>query len=311
MLSIRELIPKNDGNAILTVSWMKEAMASLCKTHRSIRTLVSGLELPVSDLEDYFIYIYSGISLKLLELCNSFTSELDRLNHGNLLLKFALSKLETSSCPEEISLLHLESWRQHMASKKIQNCGAILSSLVESLKHHHHSLPKKKLSGKGRVLLRALYGVNVKTLYITSVFAAVFSGSSSNLFYLTIPKEMEEVQWAQAFMELQSMVNLEIKTAFLSDRFTVIKDLEAVESGVKKLHIAVQEGSDTNVFVEVLKKSVMELSERFDLVSKETGSLLKTVISARDALVERLWTKYEEELGVTLPMIISVKKTCL
>ncbi|KAJ0228808.1 hypothetical protein HA466_0321910 [Hirschfeldia incana] len=310
-VSIRELIPKDDGNAILTVSWMKEAMASLCETHRSIRTLVTELDLPVSDLEENFIYIYSGISLKLLDLCNSFTSELDRLNHGNLLLKFALSKLETKSCSEETSLLHLESWRQHMASKnpRIENCGKIMTSLVESLKqHHHHSLSKKKLSGKVKVLLRALYGVELKTLYITSVFAAVFSGSSKNLLYLTIPKEMEEVPWAQAFMELQNMVNPEIKNVFLSGGFTVIKDLEAVEPGVKKLHTAVQEGSVTNVLVEVLKKSVMELSERFDLVSMETCCLMKTVISARDALVGRLWTKYEEELGVTLPMIISVKR---
>ncbi|KAG5385164.1 hypothetical protein IGI04_036634 [Brassica rapa subsp. trilocularis] len=259
MLSIRELIPKDDGNAILTVSWMKEAMASLCETHKSIRTLVTDLELHVSDLEENFIYIYSDISSKLLELCNSFTSELDRLNHGNMLLKFTFSKLETSSCSEEISLLHLESWRQHMASKnpRIENCGAILSSLVESLKHHHHSLSKKKLSGKGKVLLRALYGVKVKTLYITSVFAAVFSGSSNNLLYLTIPKEMEEVPWAQGFMELQNMVNPEIKNAFLSDRFTVIKELEAVELGVKKLHTAVQEGSDTNALVESTGKASM------------------------------------------------------
>lgn len=310
MLSIRVLIPKDDGNAILTLSWMKEAMASLCETHKSIRTLVTDLEHPVSDLEENFIYIYSGITLKLLELCNSFTSELDRLNHGNLLLKFAFSKLETSSCSEEIFLSHLESWRQHMASKnpRIENCGGILSSLVESLKQHHHSLSKKKLSGKGKVILRALYGVMVKTLYITSVFAAVFSGSSDNLCYVTIPKEMEKVPWAQAFMELQNMVNPEIKNAFLSGRFTVIKDLEAVESGVKKLHKTVQEGSVTNVLIEVLKKSVMELSEGFDFVSKETGYLLKTVISARDAFVGRLWTEYEEELGVKLPMIICVKR---
>ncbi|CAH8389555.1 unnamed protein product [Eruca vesicaria subsp. sativa] len=307
---IKDLIPKDDGNAILTVSWMKEAMTSLCKTHKSIKKLVTEVELPVSDLEENFIYIYSGISLKLLELCNSFTSELDRLNYGNLLLKFAFNKLETRSCSEETFLLHLESWRKHMASKnpRIEICGAILSSLVESLQHHHHSLSKKKLSGKGRVLQRALYGVNVKTLYISSVFAAVFSGTSNSLLCLTIPKEMEDVPWAQALMDLQNMVNPEIKNAFLSDRFTVIKDLEEVESGVKKLHIAVQEGSVTNVVVEILNKSVMELSDRFDLVSKETGCLLKTVIFARDAMGERLWTKSEEDLVVTLPMIISVKR---
>ncbi|CAH2069230.1 unnamed protein product [Thlaspi arvense] len=307
-VSIRELIPK-DENDIVTVSWMSQAMESLCGTHKALRTLVTDLELPVSDLEEDLIHMYADISLKLLDLCNAFTSELDRLNHGNLLLKFAFSKLETNNCPEESSLSHLDSWYQHMASKnpRVENCGAVLSSLVESLNHHH--LPKKgkkKHSAKGEVLLRALYGTKVKTLYIFSVFAAAFSGSSKNLLYLTIPKEMEKLPWAQAFMELQYSINPEIKNTFLSDGFTVIRDLEAVESGVKKLKTAVQEGSVPNVLVEVMKSSVIEISERFDLVSKETRCLLKIVISARDALLGSLWTKYAEELGgVTLPMIKS------
>lgn len=313
-VSIRELISK-DENDIITVSWMNQAMVSLCETHKSIRTLVTDLELHVSDLEENLMYMYSDVSLKLLELCNAFTSELDRLNHGNLLLKFAFSKLETYHCLEEFPLSHLDSWNQHMVAKspRIENCSAVLSSLVESMKHHHLSkkAKKKKQSEKGKVLLRALYGVKVKTLYIFGVFAAAFSGSSKNLYYLTVPKEMEEVPWAQAFMELQNAINPEIKNAFLSDRFTVIKDLEAVESGVKKLYTAVQEGSVVPILlVEQLKKSVIQLSERFDLVSKETRCLSKIVISARDALFESLWTKYAEELRVTLPMIKSVK-TCL
>lgn len=310
-VSIRELIPK-DENDIITVSWMNQAMESLCGTHKSIRTLVTDLEHPVSDLEENLIYMYSDISLKLLELCNAFTSELDRLNHGNLLLKFAFSKLETNYVPEEFS--HLDSWNQLMASKnpRIENCGAVMSSLVESMNHHHRlsEKAKKKQSAKEKVLLRALYGVKVKTLYIFGVFAAAFSGSCKNLFYLTIPKDMEEeLPWAQAFMELQNSINPEIKNTFLSDKFTVIKDLEAVESGVKKLYTAVaQEGSVPNLLVELLKKSVIELSERIDLVSNETRRLLKIVISARDALNETLWTKFAEELGATLPMIKNVKR---
>ncbi|XP_010456239.1 PREDICTED: protein BPS1, chloroplastic-like [Camelina sativa] len=307
-VSIRQLIPK-DKNDIVSVSWMIQAMESLCETHKSIRTLVKDLELSVSDVEENLIYIYSDISLKLLELCNAFTSELDRLNHGNLLLKFAFSKLET----KELQVSYIDSWNQHMVSKnpRIENCGAVLSRLVESMDHHQLSKKaKKKHSVKAKVLLRALYGVKVKTLYIFSVFAAAFSGSSKNLFYLRVSKEMEELPWAQAFTELQNEVNPEIKNTLLSDRFTVIKDLEAVETSVKKLNTVVEEGSVPNMLLlEQLKKSVIELSERFDLVSKETGSLSKIVISARDALFESLWKKYAEELGVTLPMMIRSVKT--
>ncbi|XP_010427492.1 PREDICTED: protein BPS1, chloroplastic-like [Camelina sativa] len=310
-VSIRQLIPK-DKNDIVSVSWMIQAMESLCETHKSIRTLVKDLELSVSDLEENLIYIYSDVSLKLLELCNAFfTSELDRLNHGNLLLKFAFSKLET----KELQVSYIDSWNQHMVSKnpRIEHCGAVLSKLVESMDHHHHHISKKakkKHSVKVKVLLRALYGVKVKTLYIFSVFAAAFSGSSKNLFYLRVSKEMEELPWAQALMELQNEVNPEIKNTLLSDRFTVIKDLEAVVTSVKKLNTAVQEGSVPNMLLlEHLKKSVIELSERFDLVSNETRSLSKIVISARDALFESLWKKYAEELGVTLALMIRSVKT--
>ncbi|KAL1198134.1 Protein BPS1 [Cardamine amara subsp. amara] len=312
-VSIRELIPK-DENDIISVSWMNQAMESLCKSHKSIKTLVKNLELPISeDLEENLIYNYSDVSLKLLELCNAFTSELDRLNHGNLLLKFAFGKLETNNCAEEFQLSHLDSWNQHMVSKnpRIENCSAVLSGLVESMDHLSKKA-KKKHSAKGKVLLRALYGVKVKTLYIFGVFAAAFSGSSKSLFYITVTKEMEELPWGQAFMELQNKINPVIKNTLLSERFTVIKDLEVVESGVKKLYTSIQEGLVPTWLVESLKKSVLELSERFDLVSKGTLSLSKIVISARDALFESLWTKYAEELGVIKPMIIIKSvKTCL
>lgn len=311
-VSIRELIPK-DENDIISVSWMHQAMESLCETHKSIKTLVADLELPISDLEEFFIYGYSDISLKLLELCNAFTSELDRLNHGNLLLKFAFSKLESNNCVEEFQLSHLDSWNQHMVSKnpRIESCSAVLSRLVESMDHFSKKANKKH-SAKGKVLLRALHGVKVKTLYIFSMFAAVFSGCSKSLLYISVPKEMEELPWAQAYMELQNTINPVIKNTFLSERFTVIKDREVVESSVKKLYTAVEEGSVPTLLVEPLKKSVIQLSQSLDIVSKETGCLSKIVISARDALFESLWTKYAEELGVTKPMIIIKSvKTCL
>ncbi|CAH8323801.1 unnamed protein product [Eruca vesicaria subsp. sativa] len=298
-VSIAELVPKgDDGKDFITVSWMIQAMHSLCETHQSFTTLVTNLELPASDMEQSLIFMHCDISAKLLQLCTAFESELDRLNHGNMLLKFAFGK------PEEFSLSHLDRWRQHMASKnpRIENCGEVLSSLVESM-NHHHSLYKKvkktKENEKEKVLLRALYGAQVETLYIFSVFDAAFTGSSKNLLYLTIPKDMEEVPWGQAFMELENMINMEIKNTFLSDRFMVIKDLEAVESGVEKLYAEVQERSvvPNLLMVEQLNQSVMELSEMIDLVFKEMSCLFDALTSARDALFDKLRNKLEDKLA--------------
>ena len=47
---------------------------------------MTALELPLSDWEDKWIDVYFDISSKLLGICNAFSSELSRLNQGNLCL---------------------------------------------------------------------------------------------------------------------------------------------------------------------------------------------------------------------------------
>ncbi|XP_010522964.1 PREDICTED: protein BPS1, chloroplastic-like [Tarenaya hassleriana] len=278
---IKKLVP-SDKKDILTFSWMKQALESLCETHKSIKTLITDLELPVSAWEDKWIDVYLDVSVKLLDLCNAFSSELTRLNQGHLLLQFALHNLE-GNCPKNLSKARssLDSWRQHIIARnqRIENCRAILSSLVGSL-----ALPKVKNSAKGKVLMRALYGVKVKTLYISGVFAAAFSGSSQNLLYLPVS---DEIPWAQAFMEMQNSINPEIKNIFLSGGLTVLKELEAVDVSVKDLYPGIEDGS-VSIALEPVKKLVTELSEGLDLVSKEVDIFFKIVLSGRDALLGNL-----------------------
>ncbi|CAN6969655.1 unnamed protein product, partial [Brassica rapa subsp. trilocularis] len=191
--SIAELVPKDDDeDDFLTYSWMIDAMHSLCETHLGFTTLMTtDVDLPhVSDMEESLIEMYVDISSKLLDLCDAFTSELYRLNHGNMFLNIAFSN------PDEFHSSHLDRWKQHMASKNpsIENCGK------------------------------------------------------------------EEVRWGQAFVELQNMVKPKTRNTSLSKRFGVIRDLEAVESGVEKLYAAVQEG--------YLPVSDMEESMYADISSK-------------------------------------------
>ncbi|KAF8113005.1 hypothetical protein N665_0058s0102 [Sinapis alba] len=280
--SITKLVPK-EKSQILTLSWMSQAMVSLCHTHNAIKALITDLELPVSDWEDKWVDVYLDISVKLLDLCNAFSSELSRLNQGHLFLQFAFHNLETNASqnlPKAQS--SLDTWKQHIVSKnpRLESCHSILTSLVQTL-----NLPKVKNSAKGKVLMRALYGVKVKTLYISGVFAAAFSGSSQNLLYVTVSNELP---WAQSFMEMQNTMNSEIKSIFLSDGLTVLKELEAVDSGVKNLSPAIQQGSIDSIMLQPLKDSVTELTNGLDLVSKEVDGFFKILLSGRDTLLENL-----------------------
>ncbi|CAN6845194.1 unnamed protein product [Brassica oleracea] len=283
---LKKLMPKSKSD-ILTLSWMKLAMESLCETHTNINTLITDLQLPVSDWKEKWVDVYLDVSVKLLDLCNAFSSELTRLNQGDLYLKCVLHNLQ-SGCGEKKYLQarsSLDSWRQHVNANnaRIENCRAVLDSLVKSL-----SLPKVKNSDKGKVLMRAFYGVKVQTVYICSVFTAAWSDSTNDLFDLPVS---EKPLWAKVFADVQSVVNGEIREMLSSGRSTILKELESVDASVEKLYPMVQDGVGT-VEAESFKECVMELgvqaeklSQGLDQLLEEVDSFFKMTLSGRDVLL--------------------------
>ncbi|KAL5796123.1 hypothetical protein ACOSQ2_000943 [Xanthoceras sorbifolium] len=282
---LNKLMPK-DKEDVLSLSWMKLAMESLCETHNDIKNLITELELPVCDWEEKWIDVYLDISVKLLDLCIAFSSELTKLNQGHLLLQFVLHNLDSTS-PKQLvrARSSLDGWRQHISSKnpRVESCRPILDNLVESL-----NLPKVKNSAKGKVLMRAMYGVKVQTVFICSIFAAAFSGSAKNLLDLNVS---DALPWASAFSALQANVNGEIRSIFSCGRVTVLKELEAVDESVKKMYPMIQGGVDP-VEVQLFQNSVSDLggraeklSQGLDVLTKAVDSFFKIVLTGRDALL--------------------------
>ena len=112
----------------------------------------------------------------------------------------------------------------------------ILNKLMESL-----DLPKVKNSAKGKVLMCATYGVKVETVFIYGVFASAFSRFARKLFDLNVD---DKYLWAQALIGLQTSINSEIRNLYSIGRFTVSKELEVVDTSVKKLYPMIQDGVD-------------------------------------------------------------------
>ncbi|KAK9279040.1 hypothetical protein L1049_012715 [Liquidambar formosana] len=282
---LRKLKPK-DKDEVLSLSWMKLAMELLCETHNDIKTLITDLELPVCDWDEKWIDVYLDNSVKLLDICIALSSEISRLNQGHLLLQCVLRNLDSTSPTQFVrAQSSLDGWRQHISSRnpRVENCCAILESLIESL-----NLPKVKNSAKGKVLMRAMYGVKVGTVFVCSVFAAAFTGSAKKLTDLSVP---DTLLWAETFTELQTNVNGEIRNIFSSGRGTVLKELEAVDVSVKKLCPMIQEGVDP-VEAEGLQnlrsdlgRRADKLSEGLDLLTKGVDSFFQIVLTGRDALL--------------------------
>lgn len=274
---------------VLRLSWMRSAMDTLCDIHTDVKTLITALELPVSDWEDKWIDVYFNDSVKLLDICIAFSSEISQLKQGHLFLQCVFrnfSGANPKQCDRACS--SLDGWKQHIAKKnpRFDNCFSAMDALAQQL-----DLPKIKNSAKGKVLMRAMYGVKVVSLLVCSIFASAFAGSPKKLSELQVP---DTCLWAATFSELQAVVNTEIRSQYTSGRTTILKELEAVDTDVKKLYPMVKEGGDA-VEDEVLKistsdlgKSAEELSQGLDLLAKDVDRFFQIVLTGRDALLGNL-----------------------
>ncbi|PIA49233.1 hypothetical protein AQUCO_01300226v1 [Aquilegia coerulea] len=288
---LKKLMPK-DKNDVISFSWMTFAMKCLCEIHTDIKVLITELQLPVSEWDQKWMDVYLDNSVRLLDICIAFNSELSRLGQGQLLLQCVRHALDvSSSLPSSVQLAKshtsLDEWMQQISAKntKIENCSSILHALAGSL----HS-PKIKDSAKGKVLMRAMYGVRVVSIFVCSAFATAFSGSSKTVMSLQVS---DKLLWAKAFDDVQSDVNGEIRR-LSQGNMTILKELEAVDSSVKKLYPLTQNGSYPTKDGS-LKTSVLDLGnqmERFsqglDFLSKEVESFFQIVLTGRDALLSNL-----------------------
>ncbi|KAF5192545.1 Bps1 protein [Thalictrum thalictroides] len=286
---LKNLRPK-DKNDVISLSWMTLAMKSLSEIHTDIKVLITELQLPVSDWDQKWMDVYLDNSVRLLDICIAFNSELSRLSQGQLLLQCVRHALDVSSSfpsPVQLAKSHtsLDEWMQQISTKntKIENCSSILHGLAGSL----HS-PKIKDSAKGKVLMRAMYGVRVVSIFVCSAFATAFSGSSKTVMSLQVS---DKLLWAKAFDDVQSDVNGEIRRLLSQGNMTILKELEAVDSSAKKLYPLTQDGSypteDGSLKISLLDlgNKMERFSQGLDFLSKEVESFFQIVLTGRDALL--------------------------
>lgn len=284
---LQKLHPSGEDD-VLSLSWMILAMELLCETHSDVKNLIKELDLPVPDWNEKLIDVYLDISVKLLDVCNALSSELSHLNQSNLMLRCVIHNLDSADS-ERLARARtsLEEWRQNITttSSRIKSCCVILDSLVESL-----DLPKIKNSAKGKVLMQALYGVKVQTVFVCSVFASAFL-SSPKLFDLDIANTY---LWGQTFSSLQNDVNSEIRSIYARGKFTPLKELEAIDQCVGKLQQMIPEKPEVEE-AQLLKNSISELGGKTEKLSKDLHSLTKEVdnffqivLAGRDALLSNL-----------------------
>lgn len=295
-----------DGEDVLSLSWIQRAIAALSVIHSDIKILLTELELPVSDWDEKWIDVYLDNSVRLLDVCTALSSEISRLNQGNLFIRCTLHNLDGGVKKFVGAHSSLDGWKQHLHTKnpRLEKCFGILDSLTESL-----NLPKIKNSAKGKVLMRAMYGVRAVTIALCSIFVVAFSGCVKKVKDIEIP---EDCFWAKSFVELQDFMNKEMRREKYScEGVKTLKELEGVDVSVEKLYPMVKDGvlpSEDGALQHAksdLWKKADELSQGLDTLSKEVDAFFQILLTGRNALLSNL--RIGSNITNQIPATINLK----
>lgn len=280
---LKKLIPANKEE-VQHLSWMQCAIKSLFEIHTDVKALIAALELPIHRCDRMWTDVYFDTSNKLLEICTVLNHRIAQLQDGYFFLKCAVVELNSDSFVE--ARTSLNEWKQRVDANnsRMDKCFSALDHLAHVLDR-----PNIKHSAKEKVLMQAIYGVKVATLFLASIFDASFSGSEKKLMDIQVPKTY---LWAENFTKLQTFVNTELRNIFSRGRVAVVNEREAVDTSVEKLFLVLQNGADS-VEAEVLQTLKLEFeksSENFalglDLLAKELNDLFKDVIRGRNDLLD-------------------------
>ncbi|GLJ23152.1 hypothetical protein SUGI_0436970 [Cryptomeria japonica] len=298
----------------INLAWMQQATEVLCATHKDLRSFIADLQFPLTKWDKKWIDEYLDDSLKLLDICNLLNAETSKLEISKLSVQYVLHLLDfsggvppcdkVSRAKDTLQDLTGETKAEGKSGKlktisKAESCTAILHGMNKSF-----HLGKKKCSSKGKLFMRAMYGVKVITLFVCSILTSALSGSADSLGELHIP---ERFLWSASFRSLQQEVNEDTKNG--STKAPVLKELEDLDAAVKSVHLVIQtscigilEGKGKAVQVpeeleevvqiregvKELRDSVEMLSNGLDSLKNQVNEFFQIVLNGRNELLESL-----------------------
>ncbi|KAG0476052.1 hypothetical protein HPP92_012499 [Vanilla planifolia] len=308
---LRNLKP-HDNSSFHSMLWTRQAIDALFVSRKLVKTLMADLEFPSSLWDDKWVQSYMNDSVKFLDLCIAFISEVSRLEQQQILLKYVQHILDPSCSPSSEQLKRatgaLSDWTQKLQvrTQKLKEVPSVLQELERTL-----CLPKVKKSDKGKVLMRAFYAFKVVMMFISNVLFTQLSGCSKPLLVLQV---LNDFQWSEAFNDLQATVNRELKSSLSLQKPIMLRELDQVDASsrclngiiIDLLKEAIEKQIDGNVAEEArrrygepmfdLSKGTKCLSLELELLEKRLDKLFRLLMSERSDMLDGLRASEKERM---------------
>ncbi|KAJ6909991.1 hypothetical protein NC652_020868 [Populus alba x Populus x berolinensis] len=271
------------SSVTINFSWLSSALAFLSFTHNQAITLLSNPKLTDS------LNFYLDDSLKLLDICNSIASEIERLRHRRLLLKLALHLFNNNNNSEDAEKLRrarasLTDWDNNLKGPRYES-SKNLEHLVIDLAFMLKEVPRGKISSDERIVRRTIHSVGLVTVFVAGVVVAALRGSTELGVAVRAPSEF---LWADSFNILNSAISAES-----GKKRHLLEELDDVEARLREV-IGVmddaggEKGESLNGAVKELERVTETLGEGLERLSNGVNEVFNTVMSSRKEMLERM-----------------------
>ncbi|WOH07462.1 hypothetical protein DCAR_0726892 [Daucus carota subsp. sativus] len=300
---LKPLAISTASSPAITLTWLSRAVEFVSTTHAEAQALIS--KITSGSHDDGSKAIYLDYSVKLLDICNAISSDLEKLRHRRLLMSLVVRLLQVSSesdipAPEKLkkasdSITEWNSNKQAAPKRRgfenrdpevlIRDLAAAIAKI---------SPPRGKTTAVGKAVLRTIYAVGLVTIFVAGVAVSALHGVSE-IVNIRVPSEF---LWADSVNGLESSIfrgDRKVALTELADvatRATVVRDLiVAVDSGenieAKKLPLA-------NA-VKELEASTSGFSEGLDRLSNGVSEMFRNVMSTRNVVLENFRVGQDEK----------------
>ncbi|KAG6758081.1 hypothetical protein POTOM_038415 [Populus tomentosa] len=265
----------------INLSWLSSALDFLSFTHDEAINLLSSLKL------DNSLDFYLDNSVKLLDLCNSISSEIERFRHRRLVLSFALHVLNDGSEDQEKltrARVSLSDWVNNYKGPIFESNNN-LENLARDLELRLKEVPRGKISADERLVRRTIYAVGLVTVFVAGVVVTALRGSTGLVVAVRAPPEF---LWADSFNFLNTTIsNRPDKKRYL------LNELDEIEARIKEVSGVMVDGSLENgerssSAVKELEMVTERLGEGLDRLGNGVNEVFNSVLSTRKGMLEKM-----------------------
>ncbi|KAL5983023.1 hypothetical protein ACLOJK_017103 [Asimina triloba] len=276
----------------IAYSWLSRAVDLLSSTHAEAEALISDLTAsgPKKSLPSFL-----DDSVKVMDVCNSITAEIERLRQGRLLIHFALHLLRPADpvrvvpAPGSLSKAR-DSLAEYGKSTPLGKKSLTLESsaaLIRDLARAIGAPQRGKIRTADNALRHVIYAAGAMTVFVAGAIVAILAGLPDVVVVLPVPSEF---LWSEKFNAIQAAVSGQIRKRSSGDEKRHAEEREDVELAVRTTFDVIAEEGETDTerlrnAVKELETATKEFSDGLERLLDGVNGFFRAVLCTRNTVL--------------------------